>query len=156
MSNKTIWKIIKECCETDSETAVILLEAAGMACENNLRKVFILRAPDYIFRVPNYCICDPLFERDYDSIKDQFKNKKEININIVCFYMQKNKNYELQVTNKTRVVDVKKMFAQNAGINYNNVKIRFLFKGQELLDDNLLCYNDVEDMSKIQVVVNNL
>ena len=48
------------------------------------------------------------------------------------------------------------MFAQNAGINYNNVKIRFLFKGQELLDDNLLCYNDVEDMSKIQVVVNNL
>ena len=70
--------------------------------------------------------------------------------------MQKNKNYQLQVTNKTRVVDAKKMFAQNAGINYNNVKIRFLFKGQELLDDNLLCYNDVEDMSKIQVVVNNL
>lgn len=128
-----------------------------MECvDGNLRKVILSDSPNVIFYVPNFCICDPLFERDYESLKEEFKNKKEININIVCFYMQKNKNYQIQVTNKTRVVDAKKLFAQNAGINYNNVKIRFLFKGQELLDDNLLCYNDVEDMSKIQVVVNNL
>ena len=34
-SNKTIWKIIKECCETDSETAVLLLKSVGMACHKN-------------------------------------------------------------------------------------------------------------------------
>ena len=62
-----------------------------MTCvEGNLRKVMFNGKNECLFKVPNFCICDPLFERDYDSIKDQFKNKKEININIVCFYMQKN------------------------------------------------------------------
>ena len=48
------------------------------------------------------------------------------------------------------------MFADAIGVNFGQVKIRFLFRGQELLDDNLLCYNQVEDMSKIQVMVNRL
>ena len=38
----------------------------------------------------------------------------------------------------------------------NSYKIRLLYRGQELLDDNLLCYNNVEDMSKIQVMVNKI
>ena len=156
MSNKTIWKVIKECCETDSETAVILLEAAGMACENNLRKVFILRAPDYIFRVPNYCICDPLFERDYDSLKNTFKNVNENKIVIVLSYLEKNQNIKLNVTNKMKVKDIKKKFAENIGLDIEKCKIRLFFKGQELLDNNLLCYNNVENMSKIHVMVNQI
>ena len=41
-------------------------------------------------------------------------------------------------------------------IDLNTHKIRFLFRGQELLDDNRLCYNKVENMSKIQVMVNQI
>ena len=156
MSNKTIWKIIKECCETDSETAVLLLEAAGMACHKNLRNVFLLHTPDFIFRVPNYCICDPLFERDYDILKNKFKDVNENKIVIVLSYLDKNKNVKLNVTNKMKVKDVKKMFAENIGIDDEKCKIRFLFKGQELIDDNLLCYNNVENMSKIHVMVNQI
>ena len=39
-------------------------------------------------------------------------------------------------------------------IDLKTHKIRLLFRGQELLDDNPLYYNNVEDMSKIQVMVN--
>ena len=55
-----------------------------------------------------------------------------------------------------KVKDVKKMFAENIGIDDEKCKIRFLFKGQELIDDNLLCYNNVENMSKIHVMVNQI
>ena len=127
-----------------------------MGCENNLRKVFLLNVPEYIFRVPNYCICDPLFERDYDILKNKFKDVNENKIVIVLSYLDKNKNVKLNVTNKMKVKDVKKMFAENIGIDDEICKIRFLFKGQELIDDNLLCYNNVENMSKIHVMVNQI
>lgn len=154
MSNKTIWKIIRECCETDSDTAVLLLEAAEMGCENNLRKVFLLNVPEYIFRVPNYCICDPLYERDYETLKNNLKNIQEKKIHIICFYLDKNINVELDVTNKMKVKDIKTLFANNINVDTQKFKIRFLFKGQELIDDNLLCYNNIDNMSKIQVMIN--
>ena len=70
--------------------------------------------------------------------------------------MMKNKNVKLEVSNKNKVIEVKQMFADKIGIDMNHYKIRFLFKGQELIDENLLCYNNIENESKIQVVVNSI
>jgi hypothetical protein len=155
-TNKYIWKVIRECCETDNETAAILLEAAECDCKENLTRVFLVSNPDKIFRVPNFCVTDPMFERDYENLKKIHAKDKEKNIKITCFYMMMNKNVALDVTNKNKVIDVKKMFADKMGINMDNYKIRFLFKGQELIDENLLCYNNIENESKIQVMVNKI
>ena len=153
---KVLWEVLKECCETDSDTAEILLEAATMAClEGNLRKVFFLSNPDFIFRVPNFCICDPVFERDYDILKIKCKDLKEKNITIIIYYLEKNKNIKIETTNKNKIKNIKKNFADLIKINFDNYKIRFLYKGLELLDENLLCYNEVENMSKIQAIVNS-
>ena len=127
-----------------------------MGCENNLRKVFLLNVPEYIFRVPNYCICDPLYERDYDKIKAKNKDIESVKLKIVLFYLAKNKNIKLHVTNKTHVKKVKEAFAKKMEIDLKNHKIRLLFRGQELLDDNPLYFNNVEDGSKIQVMVNQI
>ena len=154
---KVLWEVLKECCETDSETAEILLDAANMAClEGNLRKVYFLSNPDLIFRIPNYCICDPVFERDYDILKNKCNKMEEKNISINLYYLNSNKNLKIEVTNKTKVKKIKKIFAEKVEINLEHHKIRFLYKGQELLDDNLLCYNGVENMSKIHVMVNSI
>jgi hypothetical protein len=156
-NNRRIWKAIRECCESDAGTAAILLEAAEMACaHNDLREVIILESPDYIFRVPNYCVCDPVFERDYNEIKEKNKDIEEKKITVILYYLAKNQNVKLHATNKTKISIIKKAFAKNLNIDLNTHKIRLLFRGQELLDDNLLCYNNVEDMSKIQVMVNQL
>ena len=154
---RRIWKAIRECCESDPETAVILLEAAEMACvKNDLREVIVLQNPDYIFKVPNYCVCDPVFERDYEEIKEKNKDTEEIKIKIILYYLAQNKNINLQATNKTSIKKVKEAFAKKMNIDLKTHKIRLLFRGQELLDENLLCYNNVEDMSKIQVMVNEI
>lgn len=125
-----------------------------MACLNgSLREVFLLSNPEIIFRVPNYCVCDPSFERDYDKIEKEMKDVPEQKIKVVCYYLAKNKNINIETTNKASVADVKKAFAKKAKVDMKKNSIRFLFKGQELTDDHQLCLNRVENMSKIQVMV---
>ena len=136
---------------------MILLDAAEMACvKDNLREVMILANPDIIFHVPNYCICDPVFERDYDKIKEENKNIEEKKIVVLLYYLALNKTIKIHATNKTKIIKLKEAFAKNMNIDLNTHKIRLLFRGQELLDENKLCYNKVEDMSKIQVMVNEI
>ena len=155
--NKRIWKAIRECCESDAETAVMLLEAAEMAVvKNDLRQVMLLTNPNYIFKVPNYCVTDPVFERDYKKIKEKNKNIESTKIKIVLYYLAKNKNVKVEATNKTKVKKVKESFAKKMNIDLKTHKIRLLFRGQELLDENPLYFNNVGDGSKIQVMVNEL
>ena len=124
-----------------------------MACvSNDLRQVIVLSNPDYVYRVPNYCVCDPVFERDYDKIKEKNKDIESVKIKIILYYLAKNKNIKLHVTNKMKVKKVKEAFAKKMEIDLKTHKIRLLFRGQELLDDNPLYYNNVEEMSKIQVM----
>ena len=114
---RRVWKAIRECCEADPGTAVILLEAAEMACvHNDLREVIVLSNPDYVFKVPNYCVCDPVFERDYNEIKKNKKDIEEVKIKIILYYLAENKNINIHATNKTSVKKVKEGFAKKMNI----------------------------------------
>ena len=70
--------------------------------------------------------------------------------------MDENKDININTSNKAQVKKIKEAFAQKMNIDLNTHRIRLLFRGQELLDDNLLFYNKVENMSKIQVMVNEI
>ena len=128
-----------------------------MACvKDNLREVMILSNPDVVFKVPNYCITDPVFERDYKKIMEENKDIAEEKIVVLLYYLAQNKNIKIHATNKTKVIKLKEAFAKKMEIDLNTHKIRMLFRGQELLDENKLFYNKVENMSKIQVMVNEM
>ena len=128
-----------------------------MACVNDsLREVMILSNPDIIFKVPNYCICDPVFERDYEKIKEENKDIEENKIVVLLYYLAENKTIKIHATNRTKVKKLKEALANKMNIDLNTHKIRLLFRGQELLDDNRLYYNKIENMSKIQVMVNEI
>lgn len=129
-----------------------------MSCVNgDLRQVIFNGKNDFIFKIPNFCICDPIFERDYDEIKNNDENVIQKNIIIiVCYRNDKNEMVEKKIdniTNKTKVLEVKNKFAELSGIDMDKNKIRFFYKGFELLDDNLLWYDQVDNMSKIQCLV---
>ena len=129
-----------------------------MSCVNgDLRQVIFNGKNDFIFKIPNFCICDPIFERDYDEIKNNDENVIQKNIIIiVCYRNDKNEMVEKKIdniTNKTKVLEVKNKFAELSGIDMEKNKIRFFYKGFELLDDNLLWYDQVDNISKIQCLV---
>ena len=129
-----------------------------MSCVNgDLRQVIFNGKNDFIFKIPNFCICDPIFERDYDEIKNNDENVIQKNIIIIiCYRNDKNEMVEKKIdniTNKTKVLEVKNKFAELSGIDMEKNKIRFFYKGFELLDDNLLWYDQVDNMSKIQCLV---
>ena len=132
-----------------------------MSCvEGDLRKVVFNGKNEIIFKIPNYCICDPVFERDYDEIKKNDENiiEKDIII-IICIRNHKNEIIEKKIgniTNKTRVFEVKEKFVKKIDINMDEYKIRFFYKGFELLDENLLWYDKVENMAKIQCLVTQI
>ena len=159
--NKILWDVLKECCEADSDTALIILEAANMSCvEGDLRKVIFNGKNKIEFKIPNYCICDPIFERDYDEIKKNDENIIEKNI-IIIICVRNNNNGIMEkkidnITNKTRVIKVKEKFAELVGINIEEYKIRFFYKGFELFDENLLWYDNVDNMAKIQCTITQI
>ena len=129
-----------------------------MSCVNgDLRQVIFNGKNDFILKIPNFCICDPIFERDYDEIKNNDENIIQKNIIIIiCYRNDKNEMVEKKIdniTNKTKVLEVKNKFAELSGIDMEKNKIRFFYKGFELLDDNLLWYDQVDNMSKIQCLV---
>ena len=97
-----------------------------------------------------------MFERDYEKIKEENKDIEEKKIVVLLYYLAQNKTIKIQATNKTKVIKLKEAFAGKMNIDLNTHKIRLLFRGQELLDDNRLCYNKIENMSKIHVMVNEI
>ena len=109
--NKRILKAIWECCESEANIDGILLEADEMAFLNNdLRQDIVLMNPDHVYKVPNCCVCDPIFERDYDEIKEENKDIESVKMKIVLYYLAKNKNIKLYVNNKMKVKKVKEAF----------------------------------------------
>ena len=132
-----------------------------MTCvEGDLRKVVFNGKNEIMFKVPNFCITDPVFDRDYNNIKKNEENIEQKNIIIIiCYVDDKNEKQEKKIeniTNKTMVIDVKKKFAEMMEINLEKNKIRFFYKGFELLDDNLLWYDNLENMAKIQCLIHNI
>lgn len=153
-----IWNVLRECCEAeDSETAELILEGGMMACvDGNIRQTFFISHPGHVYRVPNFCICDPHYERKYEEVKKKCSNLIENKIIVVLYYfMDKNKNIKIETSNKTLIKDLKSEFANKVDIDLEKVSLRFFYKGQELLDDNLLCYNSVDNNGKIQVMIYN-
>ena len=132
-----------------------------MTCvDGNLRKVMFNGKNECLFRIPNFCICDPFFERNYDEIQQNSEEIIEKNIIIIiCYIDNKNEMKEKKIeniTNKTMVIDLKKKFAEMVDIDMEKNKIRLFYKGFELLDDNLLWYDKVENMAKIQCMISNI
>ena len=132
-----------------------------MTCVNgDLRQVSFNGKNNILFRIPNFCICDPIFERNYDDIKNNNENIVEKNIVIIiCYFNNRNEKKEKKIeniTNKSKVFDIKKKFAELMGIDMNKNKIRMFYKGIELLDDNLLFYDKIDNMAKIQCLVTKI
>lgn len=146
------WKAIREICESDALTAVQLLEAAGFVCKENLKQIMEIENFDVIYRVPNFCIADPVFERDYNALVANKDNYETRDITIVLYSSMTNKETKLTVSNKMKGKELKEVFSKAENFPLNKYWIRLFYSGQEIKDDYMLYYSSLDNNSKLQVM----
>ena len=156
ISKNKRWKAIREICESDPDSAVQLMEIAGFYCIDNIRTIYEIENPKNSYKIPNYCINDPIFERDYEVFKEKDNTIENIPIIIFCFITNDMKEIKLNVFNKSSGKEIKELISKAIDKPLENYKFRLFFSGQEILDDHLLFYHNIENKNKIQVNYNEI
>jgi hypothetical protein len=121
-----------------------------------MRCVFSTANPKFIYNIPNFCIVDPIYEKDFSSPKNEENNIEEKKINVFLKYIFNNEEHSFNVSNKIKGIELKDLYSKKANKPLTNYKIRLLFKGQEIKDDHSVFYHNIENDSQIQVSIAEL
>ena len=147
-----IWRTIRTLCETEAETAEQLLEASGLfLIEGTLR---ILRDNNgNIYQIPNFCINDPLYIKEYDKVE---KSKEEI-YQILLSDIFHNKEYKVELSSYNTGEDLALKFLDLIGKNKENIKVRMVYQGHEILYDHQLFLHKIDSQNpKVLVTYRNI
>ena len=145
--NYKIWRIINQACVYDEYRANVLLEEYNLTTyEGCINHIVDKKGQHYI--VPNYCINDPYFEKEY-KIKDNIVKK---NIKVNLYEVANNTNSILEVNNLITGEELKKLFCKKNNISYDDFRIRMFFAGCEITNDHFLYQYNIKDEFKIQVM----
>ena len=144
--NYKIWRIINQACVYDELRANMLLEEYGLTTDNGCIN-HIIDSNGNHYHIPNYCINDPFFEREY-KIKKDIEEKK---VKIKLFEPTSNINEEHIVNNTMTGKQLKDFFKKehNVGDEFN---LRLFFGGMEIKDDHFLYQHHLKNGFKIQVM----
>ena len=145
--NYEIWRIINQACVYDEIRANMLLEENELTTFNGcINHIIDKKGNHYI--IPNYCINDPYFEKQY-VINENIKYK---NMKIVVYDMVDNINTNLEVNNLINGEKLKQIFCDKLGIKMEDYKLRLFFSGSEIKNNNFLYQYNIQNGYKIQIV----
>ena len=145
--NYKTWRIINQACVYDEYRANVLLEEYNLTTfEGCINHIVDKKGNHYI--VPNYCINDPYFEKEY-TIKENVE-KKEFTLNF--YEVANNTNTVLQVNNLMSGEELKKIFSEKNNISLNDYNIRMFFAGSEITNQHFLYQYNIKNDYKLQVM----
>ena len=144
--NYKIWRIINQACVYDELRANMLLEEYGLTTESGCIN-HIIDSDGNHYHIPNYCINDPFFERQYKKKK----NVEEKKVKIKLFEPTGNINEEKTVSNTMTGKELKELFKKEHDIG-DNFNLRLFFGGMEITDDHYLYQHNLKNGFKIQVM----
>ena len=146
-SNYKIWRIIYKACMFDEERAKMLLDDYDLKTyESCINHILDKRGNHYY--IPNYCINDPYFEREFKINK----NIESKNIKIKIFEPLINIKTDLKVNTLMSGEELKKRYCENLDICPDDYTLRFFFGGQEIKDKNFLYQYKLEKGFKIHAM----
>lgn len=103
-----------------------------------------------IYKIPNYCINDPYFERE---IKYDSDNKMEEIYLIVKFYKYGDfERFTINVSNKISGKELKQEYRSKKNLD-ENIKIRMIISGIEIKDEEYLYQHKVTNDNLINVYI---
>ena len=146
-TNYKIWRVINQACVYDEYRANILLEEYELTTYKGCINHIIDKKNNH-YLIPNYCINDPYFERDFKINKNI--NEKTLKINL--YEVAANKNMKVEVNNLMSGEDLKKLFCEKNNISIDDYNIRMFFAGNEILNEHFLYQYKIENGYKVQVM----
>jgi hypothetical protein len=144
--NWTTWNTIKRAVLFDELRASLLLEEYKITPVNGCINHLIDSKGNY-YKIPNYCINDPYFEK---IIVDE-NNVKEEKIKIKLYGW---KNLEIEINNKLKGKDLKNEIRMKEKIEEGNI-IKLFYKGAEIKDDDYLYKHDLNENYPVMLKVFN-
>jgi len=128
-------------------------------CENILKQYSLktkngkinelIDSKNRLYKIPNFCINLPYIEKHISGVEDEHKNKK---LKIYLHDVYENKKIDIQLTDDFRILDIKKLYAENNSIDLTKFKLRFLYGGTELKDDNHLYQYNISEGYIVQIL----
>lgn len=148
-----IWLILKKCCEVDGAEAEKLLEANNQVCiESDLRHTYSRFQPNFIYHIPNYCINDPFYQKDFDGYEKLYDTVDDRNIKININYYNEGKEYQMKIRNKCTGFDLKHKFSKMINLDTRNNNMKLLYKGQEIEDTHCMYYHNLVEDSHVYIL----
>ena len=150
-SNKNwiTWKIIRRAVIYDEVRGPLLLAEYNIKCVNGcINHLIDDKGNEY--RIPNYCINEPYFERNlnHDEIKET-----TIDIKLYGNFEGNLFEFDLKVNNKLTGKELKNIIKNKQNLD-NNINIRLFVSGAEIKEDQLLYQHNLNDNSHIHLVMN--
>jgi hypothetical protein len=104
-----------------------------------------------VYTLPNYIINDPLFKKE---TKEKEVIEKQIKVYLVN--VTKDIKHSIKISNKSKGIELKQRFFDHSKYKENEYKIRLLFGGFEIKDDEYLFTYNLESGSIIQISILNI
>ena len=142
--NWLTWDTIKRAVSFDELRASILLEEYQIKPVNGCIN-YLMDSKGNYYKIPNYMINEPYFEK---KIEDE-KNVKEEKMNIKIYGY---KNLELEINNKSKGKDLKLEIKTIEKIG-DEKKIRLFYKGTEIKDEDFLFNHDINGNNPVMLLV---
>lgn len=146
------WKILRQACYYDNDKCGDYLAKNGFWTINGC----INECSDYtkyIYRIPNYCIDDPYFEKELLPIDtDDILHQKIISI---CLTENDEKCY-IEVNESTTGKEVKERYCKEKEMKIQEFNIRLFFGGNEIKDEHYLYQHKVMNNYTIQIHCNKV
>ena len=104
----------------------------------------------FIYKIPNYCINDPYFEKELDKI-DSKRDKKQVNVNLKLGDIKEQFIFFDDISG----LEIKEEYIKRKKLNNDYIgKIRLFFGGNEIHEKDLLYQHKIKDNYTIQININ--
>lgn len=156
--NRLVWHCIRQAIETDSESALLMLDMNQITTENNTLSV-CYDHNGFRYEIPAWVINDPIKFSSQDLgteinnvCKSQTSTQSDAYIELKLRNASNPQDVILKLSNSLKVKSLKQMYCSQLR-NLNSSQVRLFFGGKELKDEHCLSDLNIENGMVIQAFI---
>lgn len=109
-----------------------------------------------VYLIPNFCINDPYFEKEILPIPNEDPDEPAQNIRVKMYNLYQNDTQIFEVSPNIKGGELKRLYIEKNSIDIEKNKVKLIFSGAFIEDDQLLCQHQVKNDFIIQVVISSI